>query len=84
METTTLVAPDISCEHCQHAIEGCNGYLAHLLALGPVWWRRGVVDSTGVWLSCTWIVVANGKLSVVLNVLPQSASALLAFAITLK
>ena len=22
METTTLVAPDISCEHCQHAIEG--------------------------------------------------------------
>lgn len=22
MESTTLVAPDISCEHCQHAIEG--------------------------------------------------------------
>lgn len=22
METKTLVAPDISCEHCQHAIEG--------------------------------------------------------------
>jgi copper chaperone len=22
METTTLVAPDISCEHCQRAIEG--------------------------------------------------------------
>ena len=22
METTTLVAPDISCQHCQHAIEG--------------------------------------------------------------
>ena len=22
MEKTTLVAPDISCEHCQHAIEG--------------------------------------------------------------
>ena len=21
-ESTTLVAPDISCEHCQHAIEG--------------------------------------------------------------
>ena len=25
METTTLVAPDISCEHCQHAIEGAVG-----------------------------------------------------------
>lgn len=22
MESTTLVAPDISCEHCQHTIEG--------------------------------------------------------------
>jgi hypothetical protein len=51
---------------------------------GPVWWRRGVVDSTGVWLSCTWIVVANAKLSVVVNFLSQSSSALLAFAITLK
>jgi copper chaperone len=28
METTTLVAPDISCEHCQHAIEGALGKLA--------------------------------------------------------
>ena len=28
METTTLVAPDISCEHCQHAIEGAIGTLA--------------------------------------------------------
>jgi copper ion binding protein len=27
METTTLVAPDISCEHCQHAIEGALGEL---------------------------------------------------------
>jgi copper chaperone len=25
MESTTLVAPDISCEHCQHAIEGALG-----------------------------------------------------------
>ena len=25
MEQTTLVAPDISCEHCQHAIEGAVG-----------------------------------------------------------
>ncbi len=25
METTTLVAPDIACEHCQHAIEGAVG-----------------------------------------------------------
>lgn len=25
---TTLVAPDISCEHCQHAIEGALGKLA--------------------------------------------------------
>lgn len=25
MESTTLVAPDISCEHCQHAIEGAVG-----------------------------------------------------------
>ncbi len=24
-ETTTLVAPDISCQHCQHAIEGAVG-----------------------------------------------------------
>jgi len=27
MEQTTLVAPDISCEHCQHAIEGALGEL---------------------------------------------------------
>ncbi len=27
MESTTLVAPDISCEHCQHAIEGTVGEL---------------------------------------------------------
>ena len=25
MESTTLVAPDISCEHCQRAIEGALG-----------------------------------------------------------
>jgi copper chaperone len=25
MQSTTLVAPDISCEHCQHAIEGAVG-----------------------------------------------------------
>ena len=25
MESTTLVSPDISCEHCQHAIEGAVG-----------------------------------------------------------
>ncbi len=25
MESTTLVAPDISCEHCQRAIEGTLG-----------------------------------------------------------
>jgi len=27
MESTTLIAPDISCEHCQHAIEGAVGKL---------------------------------------------------------
>ena len=27
MESTTLVAPDISCEHCQHAIEEAIGEL---------------------------------------------------------
>lgn len=27
MESTTLVAPEISCEHCQHAIEGAVGEL---------------------------------------------------------
>ena len=27
MESATLVAPDISCEHCQHAIEGAIGEL---------------------------------------------------------
>lgn len=27
MESATLVAPDISCEHCQHAIEGALGKL---------------------------------------------------------
>lgn len=27
MESTTLVAPDISCQHCQHAIEGALGEL---------------------------------------------------------
>ena len=25
MESTTLIASDISCEHCQHAIEGAVG-----------------------------------------------------------
>ncbi len=25
MESTTLIAPDISCEHCQHTIEGAVG-----------------------------------------------------------
>jgi copper ion binding protein len=25
LEKTNLVAPDISCEHCQHAIEGAIG-----------------------------------------------------------
>jgi copper chaperone len=28
METATLIAPDISCEHCQHAIEGSVGKIA--------------------------------------------------------
>ena len=28
MESTTLVAPDISCENCQRAIEGAVGSLA--------------------------------------------------------
>jgi copper chaperone len=28
MESTILIAPDISCEHCQHAIEGAVGKLA--------------------------------------------------------
>ncbi len=27
MESITLVTPDISCEHCQHAIEGAVGKL---------------------------------------------------------
>jgi copper chaperone len=27
MESTSLVAPDISCEHCQHAIVGAVGEL---------------------------------------------------------
>ncbi len=27
METTTLTAPDISCEHCQRAVEGAVGAL---------------------------------------------------------
>lgn len=27
MNSITLVAPDISCEHCQHAIEGAVGKL---------------------------------------------------------
>jgi copper chaperone len=28
VESTTLVAPDISCEHCQHAIEGALGKIS--------------------------------------------------------
>jgi copper chaperone len=27
MESTTLVAPDISCQHCQHAIESAVGQI---------------------------------------------------------
>jgi copper ion binding protein len=34
METTTLVAPDISCEHCQQAIEGALGKLAGVNTVG--------------------------------------------------
>ena len=33
METTTLVAPDIFCEHCRHAIEGALGELAGVNAV---------------------------------------------------
>ncbi|HCF87647.1 MAG TPA: heavy metal transport/detoxification protein, partial [Ktedonobacter sp.] len=33
MESTTLVAPDISCEHCQRAIEGAVGNLAGVSAV---------------------------------------------------
>jgi copper chaperone len=28
VESTTLIAPDISCEHCQHAIERAVGKLS--------------------------------------------------------
>ncbi len=28
VESTTLIAPDISCEHCQHAIERAVGNLS--------------------------------------------------------
>ena len=28
MKSTTLVAPDISCQHCQHAIEGAVGKIS--------------------------------------------------------
>jgi copper chaperone len=28
MESTKLIAPDISCQHCQHAIEGAVGKMA--------------------------------------------------------
>jgi copper chaperone len=33
MENTTLVAPDISCEHCQRAIEGAVGKLSGVKAV---------------------------------------------------
>ena len=33
MESTTLVAPDISCEHCQRAIEGAVGKLGGVNAV---------------------------------------------------
>ncbi len=33
MEKTTLVAPDISCEHCQHAIEWTLGELVGVNAV---------------------------------------------------
>lgn len=33
MENTTLVAPDISCEHCQRAIEGAVGNLSGVNAV---------------------------------------------------
>ena len=33
MEQTTLVAPDISCEHCQHAIEGTVGKMEGVKAV---------------------------------------------------
>lgn len=28
MQSTTLVAPEISCEHCKHAIEGAVGKIS--------------------------------------------------------
>ena len=33
MENTTLVAPDISYEHCQHAIEGALGELVGVIVV---------------------------------------------------
>ena len=33
-QSTTLIAPDIACEHCQHAIEGAVG-------------KEEVLDDTG-------------------------------------
>lgn len=33
METVTYTAPDISCEHCQRAIEGAVGALAGVQAV---------------------------------------------------
>ena len=33
METLNLVAPDISCEHCQHAIEGSLSKVAGISAV---------------------------------------------------
>jgi copper chaperone len=33
MESTTLLAPDISCEHCQHAIEGSVSQLEGVRAV---------------------------------------------------
>jgi len=32
-ESTTLVAPDISCQHCQHAIEGAVGKIEGVQAV---------------------------------------------------
>jgi copper ion binding protein len=61
MEQTTLVAPDISCEHCQHAIEGALG---ELVGVNTV---KVDIPSKSVFIDYDPVIVTLAKIEEVLD-----------------
>lgn len=61
MEITTLVSPDISCEHCQHAIEGVLNKTEGVSVV------KVDIPSKTVWVSYDGQKVSRAKLEEVLD-----------------